>query len=67
MKITIKSMLKKMSIIAVAALALFALQACEQEGPAERAGESIDNAVDNTKDAVEEAADQVEDQADKLK
>ncbi len=33
-----------------------ALSACE-EGPAEQAGEAVDNAVDNAGDAVEDATD----------
>lgn len=32
--------------------ALFALSACDREGPAEKAGEKIDKAVENAKDAV---------------
>ncbi|HKJ15935.1 MAG TPA: hypothetical protein VJ984_01125, partial [Xanthomonadales bacterium] len=34
---------------------------CERDGPAERAGESIDEAVDEAADAVEDACDEAED------
>lgn len=34
------------------------------EGPAEEAGEAIDDAADNTADAVDDAADNVEDAVD---
>jgi hypothetical protein len=34
------------------AFLLFGLAACEREGPAERAGESIDRAVKDARDAV---------------
>lgn len=32
--------------------AVFALGACDREGPAEKAGEKIDKAVENARDAV---------------
>jgi len=52
-----------------AALAtVFLCAACEPEkGPAEKAGEAIDNAVDKAGDKIEEAGDKVEDAADKAK
>lgn len=31
------------------------LVACQEKGPAEKAGESIDRAVENTKDAIDDA------------
>jgi hypothetical protein len=44
--------------------ALFvALPGCEKQGPAERAGESIDNAVDKTGDQIEKAGDAIKDTA----
>lgn len=36
---------------------MFALSACEQEGPAERAGEQIDEAVEEAGDKIEDATD----------
>lgn len=64
------------SLIAAALLSLFALSACEQKGPAERAGEQIDqaaesmgdkieNATDSAGKTVEEAGDKIEDATDK--
>jgi hypothetical protein len=41
-----------------------ALISCPDEGPAERAGEKIDEAADDVGDAVEEAGDEVEDAVD---
>jgi hypothetical protein len=56
----------KLVQIASAALmvsALFiALPGCDK-GPAEKAGESIDNAVDNTGDQIEKAGDSIKDTA----
>lgn len=45
-----------MKIVAMALLAL-PLMACEQEGPAERAGKRLDQAVENSKDALNDAVD----------
>lgn len=36
------------------------LTACEEQGPAEEAGERIDEAVEDTGDAAEDAAEEVE-------
>jgi hypothetical protein len=44
-------------------LAMGALAACEQEGPAERAGEAIDNATENTGEAIERAGEKIQDGA----
>ncbi len=37
---------------------------CEQKGPAEKVGESIDNAAEEAKDAAKDAADAVKDAAE---
>lgn len=54
-------MLRKLFVPVVAfgliALPTLALTGCEDKGPAEKAGESIDEAVQDTKRAVEDAAD----------
>lgn len=58
------------SFIAMALLSLLALSACEQKGPAERAGEQIDNAVENAGDKIENATDEagkaIEEAGDKI-
>jgi hyperosmotically inducible protein len=60
--------LTKYGILVVAAL--LALSGCEQEGPAEQAGENIDEAVEEVQeeaqDAGEQAMDKVEEATDKL-
>jgi len=43
------------------------LVACEKKGPAERAGEKIDDAAQQVKEGAEKAADKVEDAAEDLK
>lgn len=45
---------------------LFALPltACDNDGPAENMGESVDEAVDDTGDAMEDAGDSAEDTFD---
>jgi hypothetical protein len=40
-------------ILALSSVAL-ATSACPEKGPAEKAGEKIDDAIDETKDAVED-------------
>jgi len=50
--------------IAVAIVLSFAvagLTACEKKGPAQKAGESIDNTVKKAGDKIEEAGDKVKD------
>ncbi len=44
----------------VASALLISIPACEK-GPAEKAGESVDNAVDNTGDQIEKAGDSIKD------
>ncbi|MFT6164897.1 MAG: hypothetical protein ACJA1T_000912 [Zhongshania aliphaticivorans] len=43
--------------------AMFAISACEK-GPAEKAGESIDQGVEDTKDAYNEGVEEVQDEMD---
>lgn len=43
------------------------LVACEQKGPAERAGEKLDDAAKDVKQGVEKAGDKVEDAAQDVK
>lgn len=40
------------------------LTGCEDQGPAEEAGEEIDEAVEDAGDAVEDAADEAEEETD---
>lgn len=49
---------------ALVATALFvALPGCEKQGPAEQAGESIDNATEKAGDRIENAGDAIKDSA----
>jgi hypothetical protein len=55
----------RMFLLAMATLLALGAAGCEeQKGPAERAGEKIDDAVDSAGDAVEDAGDKVEDATD---
>lgn len=49
-------------ILAFAALAA----GCEQDGPAERAGEAVDEAAEDIREAGEDVGDEVEDAADEV-
>lgn len=41
------------------------LAGCEQEGPAERAGEQVDQAVEETREAVEQATEEAGEQVER--
>ena len=41
------------------------LGACEREGPAERAGEEIDESAERAGDRIEDAGDRLEDRTDR--
>ena len=45
----------------VLGFAVAGLTACEEKGPAERAGASIDNAAENVSDKMEDAGDKMTD------
>jgi len=58
--------MKPIQIVSAALIAgalLVALPGCEKEGPAERAGKSIDDAVEKTGDQIEKAGDAIKDTA----
>jgi ABC-type glycerol-3-phosphate transport system substrate-binding protein len=48
---------KKTSLLLVLLTLALGLAACSQDGPAENAGEEIDNAAENFGDAMEDATD----------
>ncbi|NJB69352.1 hypothetical protein GGQ74_003054 [Desulfobaculum xiamenense] len=51
------SIWKKLVIVACALLMLVSAFGCKEEGPAEKAGKSIDQAVDNMKDQAKKLLD----------
>ena len=50
---------KNLLTIFILSLFIFTLAACESKGPAEKAGEKIDQAVEKTADKVEDATEGV--------
>lgn len=52
-------MIKRLMTLGFAAAVLTMLAACDDEGPAERAGAKIDNAVESAGDKLEEAGDKI--------
>ena len=54
---------KTVATVAFALAAGIGLAACEEEGPAEQVGESIDESVEEAGEAVEEAGEEVQDSA----
>lgn len=57
-------MKRKIAAVLMAVTLGLTLAACEQEGPAEKAGASIDNAVDKAGDQIEKAGDAVKEKTD---
>ena len=53
--------LNKLSVAALAIFLMLGITACDKKGPAEQAGENIDNAAENMGDQVEDATDDAED------
>ncbi len=58
------SFFKKLLCIVCVLAFLGAGFGCEQEGPAEKAGEEIDETMEETGDDLEEAADEAEESTD---
>ena len=52
-----------MKTLVIVAAALFALSACDRDGPAENAGEAIDRAGEKASRAIENAAENARDAA----
>jgi predicted small lipoprotein YifL len=55
---------KMMVVGLVLGLLTFPLAACEQKGPAEKAGEQVDQAMEEAKEEIEQAADAIRDKID---
>lgn len=65
------SILKKIMLVFFSCMIVVSFAACKKEGPAERAGQKIDETVEKagekTKEAVEKAGDKIEEAGDKVK
>jgi outer membrane lipoprotein-sorting protein len=59
--------MRKISLLMLVAFAAIFASACEKKGPAERAGEKIDDAMSDMADAAENMGDEVESAVDDLK
>lgn len=60
------SVLKKLLLILITGFFMIGLGGCpDQEGPAERTGEKVDEAVEHAGEEMEEAGDKIEDSVDK--
>ena len=56
--------LKKLLTIMILTLSIFLFTACESKGPAETAGEKIDQAVEKTTDKAKEVTEAVKEKAE---
>lgn len=58
-------LMKKMGMVMMLGMMAFGVVACDNDdGPAEKAGESVDNAVDDAGQAMEDAGNDIQDKAD---
>lgn len=55
--------MSRSQVMVVLAFALSALAGCEQQGPAQKAGEKVDKAVDQAGKSMQKAGEKVEDAA----
>ncbi|RXE49428.1 hypothetical protein [Chromohalobacter israelensis] len=57
--------LKKLALMLVIGMTALGVVACDNdEGPAEEAGESVDDAMDNADDSMEDAGEDIQDAAE---
>ncbi len=56
--------LNKLALSVLLLTTFIGLTACQEKGPAEKAGESIDNAVENMGDKIEDATDDAGDKVE---
>lgn len=56
--------LKKIVSLLCGLMLIGFVSACEQEGPAEKAGEKVDQAVEESQEAMEEAGEESQDAAE---
>ena len=59
-------MKSKLFILLLSVLFAFAIVACEKEGPAEKAGEKIDESIEKVEEKVDESVDKVKDKAEEV-
>lgn len=57
-------MLSRVLLLTFVIGSLGLVSACEDKGPAEKAGEQIDETIEESGDAIEEAADEAEEASD---
>lgn len=57
-------MMRRAPALALILFAAIFAYACEKKGPAEEAGEKIDDAISDTADAAEEAGEKIEEAAE---
>ena len=55
---------KHIAYIAMGCAAAFAVTSCEKEGPAEKAGEKMDESAENAGDKIEGATDEAQDKVE---
>lgn len=57
-------LMKKLAVVLLVAMMVGGLAACDNQGPAEEAGESIDESMESAGESIEEMGESIEDAAE---
>ena len=59
------TLIRKVLLLVCGLMLVFSLASCEKKGPAEKAGEKVDNAIEKAGDKVEKAGDKIKEKTEK--
>ena len=59
------TLIRKVLLLVCGLMLAFSLSSCEKKGPAEKAGEKVDNAIEKAGDKAEKAGDKIKEKTEK--
>ena len=59
------TLIREVLLLVCGLMLVFSLSSCENKGPAEKAGEKVDNAIEKAGDKVEKAGDKIKEKTEK--
>jgi len=59
------TLIRKVLLLVCGLMLGFSLSSCEKKGPAEKAGEKVDNAIEKAGDKAEKAGDKIKEKTEK--
>jgi len=59
------TLIREVLLLVCSLMLVFSLSSCEKKGPAEKAGEKVDNAIEKAGDKVEKAGDKIKEKTEK--